>query len=199
MAAQLARPSGLLGRFLVGRWLNRANIGTNALAMEALSLAPGERVLEVGFGGGGLIGLMLQRAASVAALDLSPAMVKGAGRRFRRAIREGGLELHCGDADTLPFEPAAFDAVVTLNTIYFWNQPEAVLLECRRVLRPGGRLVLGMDDAAELRAWPGHRYGFRVYEVEEVMERMRSAGFARLRLLTAHTPGRVHCVVGTAP
>lgn len=53
LARQLARPSGLLGRYVMGRFLNRTTANHNAMVLEDLAVEPTSRVLEVGFGGSG--------------------------------------------------------------------------------------------------------------------------------------------------
>ena len=51
-AAQVRKPSGLIGRFVAPRFFNRANAQIHAYAFEHLDVQPGETVLDVGFGGG---------------------------------------------------------------------------------------------------------------------------------------------------
>jgi SAM-dependent methyltransferase len=139
----------------------------NRTALELVAPAPGERVLEIGFGGGALLRMMQTRGAEVAGVDLSEAMV----RRLR------GFDVHVASAERLPFAVGAFDAAVSLNSLYFWPEPEAAFEEIVRVLRPGGRMVIGFEPPEELRKWPGHRHGFRLFEVAEVKALMEGAGF----------------------
>lgn len=56
MARQLGHPSGLVGRLILGPLWNRRNAALNDVAFDHLALRPHDRVLEVGFGGGYLIG-----------------------------------------------------------------------------------------------------------------------------------------------
>jgi protein-L-isoaspartate O-methyltransferase len=64
---QLGNPSGMLGRFVLWR-LNRVNSGMNQVALAALALSEGDRVLEIGFGGGALLDEMIvQRKALLVA------------------------------------------------------------------------------------------------------------------------------------
>jgi cyclopropane fatty-acyl-phospholipid synthase-like methyltransferase len=100
---QLARPSGLSGRVM-----SLANASINSQALELLDLSPGDRVLEVGFGGGGALAKIIGRAGMVAAIDPSEASVRRcpqalwrgaaqrapadrAGQRGRDALRGGQL------------------------------------------------------------------------------------------------------------
>ena len=61
LARQFARPSGWIGRRLIAPWLDRISAPMARLALDMLEPGPGERVLDVGFGGGGLIAKLLRR------------------------------------------------------------------------------------------------------------------------------------------
>nr|WP_320131813.1 class I SAM-dependent methyltransferase [uncultured Holophaga sp.] len=196
-ARHLRQPSGLVGRY-VARWMNQANGDINSTALHLAMAQGGARLLEVGFGGGSLLQMALElpTLASVTGLDASPDMVKRARRKLRGPLQEGRLQLHQGLITELPFGPAHFDAVVSVNTLNFWPSLEAPLRECRRVLAPGGRLVLGFDDKEDMCQWSGHHHGFTLYEVAEVHRALESCGFRCLETLTLQAQGseRVHCV-----
>jgi arsenite methyltransferase len=201
VARQLAHPSGWIGRWITAPWLNRANRVMNRLTLDGMDVRAGLRVLEVGFGGGDLLAWILSAGAVVAGVDRSADMVAVAERRFRRQVAEGRLELHTGEVRALPFRAGSFDRLCTVNTIYFWADPAAALAECRRVMAPGARMVVGFDDRRALEAWPGHVHGFRLYEVAEVEDLMRDAGFTGLESAAAGVGGRlrVHQVCGRVP
>jgi len=71
LATQWARPSGLFGRFVMGRFLNRTTADHNAMVLEDLAVESTSRVLEVGFGGAALLERLCQKASGgfVAGLD----------------------------------------------------------------------------------------------------------------------------------
>jgi protein-L-isoaspartate O-methyltransferase len=85
---QLARPSRLSGRVM-----NLANARINSQALELLAPSRSDRVLEVGFGGGGALAKTLARAHFVAAIDPSEALVRAAQRRFGEELRSGCLRI----------------------------------------------------------------------------------------------------------
>lgn len=174
----------------------------NQLAFEGLDVTTGDRILEVGFGGGDLLEriLRLEQAAFVAGIDHSADMVELAGKRLRFHIREHKLEVRCGDIEALPYGHAEFTKLCSVNTIYFWRDPVAALSECRRVLKPQGRLVLCFNSKQDMQAWPIHQHGFKLFELAEVESLLRSAGFSNIEVTSAREPrqGLFHCVSGTA-
>ena len=131
-------------------------------------------------------------------LDHSRAMVDRARRRFRRS---GRVELHLATAGAIPLAAASVDKAASVNVVYFWSDPEAVLRELARVVRPGGRLVLGFEPPETMRAWAGHRYGFRLFESAELRDLMISAGFVQVEVSERSIPrrGRFCALTGERP
>jgi SAM-dependent methyltransferase len=112
--------------------------------VEALGLRPGERVLDIGCGPGLLACEMAGAVApsgSVHGVDISPSMVEIARRRPPPA---GAAPPQYTEADALavPFADATFDAAVSTQVYEYVDDMPAALAEVRRVLRPGGRLLV---------------------------------------------------------
>jgi SAM-dependent methyltransferase len=77
----------------------------------------------------------------------------------------------------LPLDDASVDRAVSVNTLYFWPELGPPIAELRRVLKPGGLLVLCYQVADSVRAWPGHVHGFCVHEDAAVDAALAAAGF----------------------
>jgi len=179
-ARQLGRPEGWRGR-IVARGLNRGNRSFVAAAVKATGLRPGDTGADIGFGGGiGLELLMAEVGASgaVVGVDLSDTMVDAARRRFADACASGRLSVRQGSLLELPLEAASIDAAVTVNTLYFVEDLPAAFAELHRVLKPGGRAVVGIGDPESMARMPVTAHGFRLRPVEEVLAAMASAGLA---------------------
>lgn len=199
---QLAKPSGLFGRFVTARWLEKANVGMNALTLDSLALGESDRLLEVGFGSGYLLEHVLagRLCGQVAGVDVSREMVEQVTRRLRRYVKLGEAHVRQGDIESMPFADDEFTALCSVNTLYFWRDPARALAECRRVLEPAGRIVLCFNSKRDLEQWPGHVHGFSLYELSEVESLLAAAGFSGIATRTGHDKeqGEFYCVTALA-
>jgi SAM-dependent methyltransferase len=200
IARQSRRPSGWLGE-LVARVMAWETGAANAFAVDQLPLEPGAAVLEIGCGHGRTLVALARRVrgGTVAGVDPSDVMVRHATGRLRAESARGRAEVHRAEAARLPFPDARFDAALAVHVLYFWPEPLVELREIRRVLRPGGALVLGFrpDDAGARASLPASVYHLR--SVEEAEQLLREAGFEAVRASEADCgEPRFACVIGHA-
>jgi arsenite methyltransferase len=76
----------------------------------------------------------------------------------------------------LPLDDASVDAAITLNTVYFVADLDGACAELARVLRPGGRAVVGIGDPDIMAHLPFTDYGFRVRPVAEIHAALEKSG-----------------------
>jgi len=119
--------------------------------IDGLPLPASARVLDLGCGAGYTSVALAQRGHQVTALDCEPAMLDMALRR----AQEAGISMtvSLGDAHDLPFAESSFDLVLALGLIPWLHAPHKALGEMRRVLKPGGFLVLSSDNSRRLTCW----------------------------------------------
>lgn len=101
----------------------------------------GTSVLEIGIGTGGLLTELAERSSTVIGVDHSPAMLEEARRRLTGA-GSGDIELRLGEMTHLPLSDGSVGCVVANMVLHHAADPSAVLAEIRRVLVPGGLLIL---------------------------------------------------------
>jgi arsenite methyltransferase len=178
MAAQLGKPTGFRGR-LVARMLNRANGGFMAEAIDALELQQGAVAADLGFGGGAGLGMLLERVGpqgQVYGVDLSPTMVSRASRRFKRDVASGRLYLQEGSLTKLPLKDGSINGAITINTIYFIPELDLVFAELARVLKPSGRVVVGIGDPQMMARMPTTPFGFTIRQPDAIAAVAKTAG-----------------------
>jgi len=135
-----------------------------------LKPAPGEVVLEAGFGTGRVLAALADRVGDsgrVYGIDLSEGMVEASKKRLDKLGLSERPELTCGDAAAMPYPDGLFDAVFMSFTLELFPDDEipVVLDECARVLKSGGRLCAacmsseGRNGAMmKLYAWSHRRF-----------------------------------------
>jgi len=147
--SQAEHPHGLLGP-LFGRIMAVLNADMETRVADMLGLTGTESVLEVGFGPGVGISHPVRRLphGAVAGVEISQEMVTAAAKRNRHAVASGAVDLRVGASADLAWPDGAFDAVMAVNCVQFWHPLEQHLTETRRVLRPGGRLAIGVHASS---------------------------------------------------
>ena len=143
----------------------------------------GGTAAEIGFGGGAGLALLLDQVGPtgvVHGVEISQTMLAQARHRFKEQLEDKSLHLHEATMQRLPLPDASVDAVVSTNTIYFVDDLIASMAELARVLRPGGRLALGVGDPAAMAKMPFTKHGFTLRPISDVIESLRLAGFAAI-------------------
>jgi ubiquinone/menaquinone biosynthesis C-methylase UbiE len=188
-AAQLRKPQGEWAGE-VARKMNEANVHLNRYTIDALDLKPGDVVLEVGMGNGYFVPEILSRNPTVRYIgcDYSDEMVSAAMKLNNSAVEAERATFHSAPANALPLPDASVDILFTVNTIYFWEDPGLVLAEFRRVIRRGGRLVIGLRPKRSMERYPFTKFGFEMYSGEELAILVTDAEFNILDVIEKVEP-----------
>jgi cyclopropane fatty-acyl-phospholipid synthase-like methyltransferase len=198
---QAASPSGLFGQFLMTRILNRVNINMNRFALDRADLSTGEYLLELGCGGGDLAQRALKKSdcGYVMGIDASVASIKHCNRRLRRAVHAQRACFKLAKAEQIPIADASYTCVISSSTVYFFSDLKRVMLECQRVLKADGKMVLCFNDARWLRRQSFARQGFRSYEVAEIESLLESSGFGKISTEQRRDSlqGLIHCTIAS--
>lgn len=170
--------------------------------IEKAALRPGERVLDVACGTGVVTRLAAQRVGangSVAGLDVNAGMLAVARSVTSPKL---GIKWHEASADAIPLPDGAFDVVLCQMGLQFISNKLGALREMRRVLAPGGRLLVnvpgptpplfaGMADALGKHIAPEAtafvHIVFSLHDEQELRELMNGAGFREVDVQTSRT------------
>jgi ubiquinone/menaquinone biosynthesis C-methylase UbiE len=160
--------------------------GKRKIAEEVIakyvSLAPPNRILDVGCGTGGMLTLLRKYGLAIG-LDISDFGLHLAARR-------GPDPLLQGSALTLPFADDSFDLVTGFDVLYHEQVDDdlVALREFHRVCRPGGSLILTDSALNILRGQHDQAYhAMRRYTVSEIRSKVTEAGFRPLKVSYANT------------
>ena len=178
------RPKGFLGR-LGGLIMARVNRDAAAQVIKLLGIRPDDKVLEVGFGPGVGIQLLLERITGgwVAGVDQSQEMIRQAAARNSSALRNRRVDLRYGSVQKLPFADATFDKALAINSMQVWPDARAGLQEIRRVLKPGGTVALCFTVNSG-------------QSKDGIAESLAAAEFARARVVDQ---ANLFCAIATKP
>ena len=161
--------------------------GYEVLAQETLARLAGR----MGEGSGRVTGVDHSEVACAESRELNAA-----------EIEAGRIRVVCASVVDLPFADASFDVVTTIESFYFWPEPEKSLAEVRRVLARGGRFLLvadiyEKDDLGEEERANIERYGLTVLDPEGYRALFSAAGFASCEVHTKAGTDWI-CVEGVA-
>ena len=175
------RPAGRRARATYGA--DEVHDFARRAILDALALRPGDRLLEIGCGGGLLVREAAALGAAATGIDHSDEMVKLARERAP------GAEIMLAGAERLPFADASFTAVAMSVVFFFLPDPAAVLRECRRVMAADARLAI-YTTAPELRGTPAAPEPLAsncYFHSDDALGALaRGAGFADVAVLNDH-------------
>lgn len=156
------------------------NLARQWLTLRLLERLPVERFFEVGFGAGDVLCALGRRGLRGAGIDFSEEAARACQERLRAEGLEGRLRVACGDLASLPDEVGRdYDLAIAFEVLEHIEDDVAALGTLRRLLRPGGYLLLSVPahrrQWGATDVWAGH---VRRYERAELQEKLARSGFA---------------------
>lgn len=141
----LRKPKGKLGNIQL-KSMNKEHTPVSLWGLKHLDIKPKDIILEIGCGGGINIKRMAEKAKMVYGVDYSIESVKLSREVNSQEICDGKVKILEGNVANLPFEDDIFDIVTAFETVYFWPDLEKCFSEVKRVLKPGGIFLIGMES-----------------------------------------------------
>jgi ubiquinone/menaquinone biosynthesis C-methylase UbiE len=144
LAQHLRKPDGETGK-KIGVMMNKGNNHICLNTYKLLDPQEGDHVLEIGMGNGFFVKdlLTMSKGLTLTGVDFSPTMVEEANVLNEAMVAKNVARFICASVEELPFPDSQFNMATSTNTIYFWPDPENNARELLRVLKKGGKLVLG--------------------------------------------------------
>lgn len=178
IASQLSHPSGEKGTE-VAQMMNETNIGMTKNAISNLNLISGDSVLELGHGNADHVRFLFSQCENIhyTGLEISTLMNQEAQELNTVFVNSQRASFILYDGKKLPFADNQFDKMFTVNTLYFWEEPAALLSELSRVLKPKALFSLTFAHRSFMETLPFTPFGFKLYNPEEVMKLVEQSSF----------------------
>ena len=194
------KPVGLKGR-LVARFMGFAHGSLYKAVAAQLALTEEDDFIEIGYGSGIFIKKYASHVRMVAGVDISEDMVNMARKFNRQMVETGRADLRLGDAGDLEWPDGSFSVAGTIESFFFWPEPVACLKEVCRVLKPDGRLVIGItankDDKIDF-SKQAKKKGFALYSCDDIIQMTKEAGFRECIITRPKLGGMVNAIVAKA-
>ena len=192
---QFKRPTGRRGRF-VAALMNRGHQPLTLWGLTHVNIDTDYVILDVGCGGGKTVSRLAQRAVlgKVFGIDYSADMVEYSKKVNKELIAENRVEIIEASVDNTGFPDDFFDLVTAIETYYFWPNVPATLREIKRVLKPGGKLLMinemVKDGVYDVKcAKTIEKAHVRLLSVDETKNVMQNFGFTDVQIFTkANSP-----------
>ncbi|RAP45884.1 MAG: hypothetical protein BZ135_04825 [Methanosphaera sp. rholeuAM6] len=166
----MRKPQGKLGNIQL-KSMNKEHTPVSLWGLKHLNIKPDNIILDIGCGGGINIKRMAENAKKVYGIDYSIESVKLSKEVNKKLIKEGKVEILKGNVKSLPFEDDTFDIITAFETVYFWPDIEKCFAEVKRVLKPGGIFLIGMEtngsDNLIMKFWK-HFIDMQTYNDKEI-------------------------------
>lgn len=176
------KPQGKLGNMQL-KSMNKEHTPVSLWGLKHLDISPGDVILDIGCGGGMNVNRMAQKAKSVYGVDYSIVSVNLSREVNEDLIRRGIVEIQEGNVERLPFDDNTFDIVTAFETVYFWPNIEKSFGEVKRVLKPGGTFLIGMESNGAnnfiMKFW-NHFIDMKLYTDDELIQLLEANDFSEI-------------------
>ncbi len=177
IGSQFGNPHGIVG-FICCILMNLINRRMYKKTVSLLELSKDQKLLDIGYGNGYLLKELDRHfKCHLYGIDISEDMKRLATKNNPKSAAENRLNLELGDCCHLQYQDGFFDAVTSINTVYFWNDTVKGLSEIRRCLKKNGKFINVVYTKDWLDSLKYTEKGFKKFEPAELVELGRQAGF----------------------
>lgn len=182
ISSQCGNPRGFIGKCCC-TIMNIINDEMYRKAVALVKLQENATVLDIGYGNGYLIQQLYKNCKlNIYGIDISEDMKQNAEKRNYKGVLEGKIHLEIGDCCDLSYKNNFFDAITSINTIYFWNDTLQGLREIFRTLKPEGRFYNLVYTKEWLQKLSYTKTGFQFFEQEDFIKQGKQDGFSDVKI-----------------
>ena len=178
IASQLKHPTGEKG-IEMANMMHETNINMTRHSVQNLNIEAGESILELGHGNAGHVEFVFEQAQNLKyyGLEMSELMFQEARQINRNLVSQKQAFFSLYDGNIIPFPENHFNKIFTVNTIYFWQNPEEFLLEIYRLLKPNGVFCITFAEESFMKQLPFTKFEFELYSTEKVENLIQKTAF----------------------
>jgi ubiquinone/menaquinone biosynthesis C-methylase UbiE len=178
IAAQLKHPTGEKG-IEMANMMHETNINMTRHSIQNLNISKENKILELGHGNAGHVTFIFEKADNLKyyGLEMSELMFQEARQINRNFVSQKQAFFSVYDGNVIPFEDEFFNKIFTVNTIYFWKEPEKLLSEIYRILKPNGNFCLTFAEESFMKTLPFTQFEFELYSTEKAQKLIEKTAF----------------------
>jgi ubiquinone/menaquinone biosynthesis C-methylase UbiE len=193
IGSQFGNPRGMVGKICC-ILMNIINQKMYRAVSDTVLAHSGRKILDIGVGNGYLEKMLVRNSnVVVTGIDISEDMIRNASKRNHAAMQQGRVILSLGDCCDLQFANGTFDAVASINTIYFWPDTIKGLSEIRRVLKDDGIFINAVYSQEALKKLSYTKQGFKFFSKNDYIADGKKAGFSNV-MIDEIVDGRIYLV-----
>ncbi len=179
---QFGNPKGFVGQICC-KIMNIINYKMYNTLISNITLEKNSKLLEIGYGNGHLIKKIYKKfKPQIYGIDISED-AKNLALNKNKNIPKENLVLEIGDCCNLTYSDNFFDSVVTINTIYFWEDTEKGLSEIFRTLKPKGSFYNIVYSKKWLEKLEYTKKSFKLFENDYFVKMGKSVGFKNVEII----------------
>jgi ubiquinone/menaquinone biosynthesis C-methylase UbiE len=164
------KPTGI-GGIIASKIMNIMNKKQYSTILDNIDIKPYNSILDVGFGNGHLFNAIFNKniPIRVYGIDISEDMVNRALLKYNEYVNNNTLSVKLENIECTSFENNIFDRIYTINTMYFWQDPQKCLTEIKRILVHNGLFCNAFYTKEFLDKIIFTRSGFKKYYFNDVV------------------------------
>ena len=195
------KPEGFWGRMMVAGMNGGSHAAMATWGLDLANVPAEGEIIDIGCGGGANLARLMDRSlhVNVTGVDYSAVSVEKTRRVNADAIAKGRCKVLEASVASLPFKDDTFAMATAFETVYFWPDIEKSFAEVRRILVPGGKILIANEDdglSGNNEKWEKVIDGMHTYTPDELKAILSAAGF---RDIVVHLNESKHwlCAIAT--